>query len=268
MGDTGAALADFESLVIARNELLKRESKLKALPEELTRSIERTAKQLLLEAQVTSGQQKVLENLKKDKSNTTWTFCTRDLLQSTEKNDNVDGFIAVAAALSESDFVKHLVLGDYSPQSIVSDKKLNDRDLVIILEVLTSVVNTRKRDLALQLDFSNHDIKDAGASAIVKFMKNPFVMITRLQLELNQISDDGVTKIAEVLRTQNDLEYLSLSSVGAECIAALSKNRSIKFLFLYDIRVADEGPFKELKTMFRDSVIDCSGRKAMFIDRK
>ena len=96
------------------------------------------------------------------------------------------------------------------------------------------------------LDLSENDISDAGATCIAEAIKVNKTL-TNLDLSENAISGAGATCIAEAIKvnktlTNLDLSYNGISDAGATCIAeAMKVNKTLTNLSLYGNRISDAG---------------------------
>lgn len=116
----------------------------------------------------------------------------------------------------------------------------------------------------LSLDFSNNDLRVAGAKAVASLIKG-CKGIASLELAENKIHDFGAMKIADALSENTTLTYLGISfnlisNPGAGALAkAISKNRGLQTLELSgegrEKSISDEGAVALAAALRENSVL-------------
>ena len=117
------------------------------------------------------------------------------------------------------------------------------------LQILKFIIEKFKNQKISMLIISNDNFGDAGAQYIAGNLKDNTILktITKLKLNKNQISNDGVIALAEALKDNTTITTLDIGMnyigpSGAEALAeALKVNKTLTTLLMKDNYISDKG---------------------------
>ena len=147
------------------------------------------------------------------------------------------------STIADDKLIASIIGRDDSDEVVCIDKFIGDEQMQLLVSRLRSAGMRGKRRIALR----GNCIGGSGAKALADLLRNN-TTLEYVSLEWNQIGSTGCTLLAEALRSNNTITHLDLRNNGiaddgaiALSSALLSSGKSVKMLDLRWNQISDKG---------------------------